>query len=152
MANELKSAIERIETLVDAITGFSSAPATVPTDYTAFPFFLVEPDIGTVIKESSGQLRALHTISIQLHLGLPSTLTPSDASEARKYIDLFISTIALDINATLNNTVDTVGDNDTLFEYNYGLIGYRGIPTLGYEITLPVKIRMIESAGAYVKG
>lgn len=146
MADELDAAITEIITLMDSITDFKPEPSTPPGDYDSiFPFFVVEPDTFTITSEASQTLRATHGISIQVHLGLPDTITPSDRSEARKYVDLIKDKIFLDGNKQLDGTVDTI--ETEAMTGNYGLIGYRGMPTVGLEAILTVMIRSKENDG-----
>lgn len=152
MAAELSDALAALDTIVAGVTGLNAEPSTPPTDYTGFPFYVIEPDSGVIIKNSSGDVTALHTISVQIHAGLPSTITPSDRSHVTPFLDLVKDKILIDANATLASTADTVAIEDDPLAYSWGLIGYRGIPTIGYEITFTIKIRSAESGGAYAKG
>ena len=153
MADELDAALTELETLIGTITGFSSEPTEPPTDYDAFPFYVVEMDTGTLQTISAGFAHAMHDVSIQIHFGLPTTVTPSDSTAARHYIDLVKDKLLLGDNVTLSDTVDTIlSSSDDPITYTWGLIGYRGIPTIGLEITVTLKIDSKEESGAFVKG
>ena len=152
MAAELSTALDELATIVGSVTDLNAEPSDPPSDYTAFPFYVIEPDSGVIQKDGSMNVTALHTVSIQIHAGLPSTITPRDRSHVTPFLDLVKDKIFIDANATANSSVDTVAIEDDPMTYTWGLIGYRGIPTIGYEITLTVKIRSAESGGAYAKG
>ena len=150
MATELTDAIAALDTLVGTIAGLNSEPGSVPTNYTSFPFYVIEFDTSSITKESAGSLRDMLIISLQIHFGLPATITPSDRTAVFTYYGLVKDILALDANTTLSDTVDTLlADSITVA---YSLMYYRGIPTLGLEFSIPIKIRSVQSGSTFVKG
>lgn len=153
MAGELVAAYNALDALVATITGFNAEPTEPPTDYTSFPFYVLDPDSSTFRKGGAGEVWGFHTFSIQLHLGLPSTVTPKDKSASLPYIDLLKDKLLADANNSLSNTTKgIVANGDTQVTATYGLIGYRLIPTIGWEVTATYKLDSVWNSGAYAKG
>lgn len=148
MAGEITAALAQIRTLVNTISGLRQTPSKPPESASAYPFAIVSLSEGSWTKESSGQVKGLHTITIEIHQS--RTDLPRDLEKVEPYGDLVKDKLLLDANATLNGTVDSIVADD--ISYTFGALGYAEVITIGWSIDVPVKIRSIESGTSYTKG
>lgn len=131
----LKAAVFAVQELIGELSDIRGAPEVPPEKITVYPFSVAYPGRGTYEKEAAGQVRGLHTITVEIH-----TIRKNLPRDIRKIIgvmDLIAAVILADENFNLGGTVDTI----TSLGYEFGPLGYDALDTLGYTLQIGVKIR-----------
>lgn len=133
MAKTLDDALDQLATLIGQIDGIRIA-TSMPTGRSAqWPIAICTPGTGSWNTESSGLVKELHTLSVQVHV--PWKDLPRAITKIRPLGKLIKDKILG--NLTLNSTVDTVNE----IRYTFGLLGLAHLDTIGWDIEVDVKIK-----------
>ena len=147
MAGEIDAAVQATLEILRNISGLRSAPSYSPEDPKLYPVLIGQVSDASWNKESSGQVRGLHTIQIGIYVVRKSL--PEDIKSIMPYGDLVKDKLLADTNATLSGTVDTISDNITA---RFGDIEYYpGLVLVGWTFQIPVKLRSRWDGTKYVK-
>lgn len=150
MASELTSALSALRTLIAGISGLNAAPTSPPTSSNAYPFYVIRPSAGSwSFTENDDTVLATHNVVIEIHYGLPAMVTPTDESTIEPFGDLVKDKLMHSSNINLTNTTNI---NRNAITYQYGLLDYGGMPTIGWLITFPIEITSRETSTTFVKG
>ncbi len=133
----LKAAIEAVQTTIGALTDVKKAPLTPPTINSEWPLSAAFPSEGQFSGGGNVQVVGYHNITVQLHY------PQKDMQLAYQNIIELLETIVAALNAdpTLGSAVTTITDR---IDYSFGTMSLAGVPTVGWQFTIPVKIRYTE--------
>lgn len=138
MAKNLDDAQEAILFLISQIDGLRKV--SHPQErFNVDPFAVVTPDEVSWEKVSSGSVKGLHTITLEIHKVRKDL--PRDLEIVKPFGELIKDKLLSDTNQVLpdsagNATVDTVTGLDGIF----GQLGWADVPTVGWIFTIGVKI------------
>ena len=131
----LLSAITQVQTTIAAVTGIKAAPANPPDAPSGqWPLSVAFPRLGRFSGGGYAQVVGYHTIIVQIHYAR------ADLARAYSTICPYLETVieALLADPTLGATVTTIDGEIT---YTFGEMVWGGIPTIGWQFDVPVKIR-----------
>ena len=149
MASELTGALSALRTLIGGISGLNAAPTTPPTSSSSYPFYVVRPSAGQwAFSDNDDTVLGTHNIAIEIHYGLPAMVTPADESTIEPFGDLVKDKLMHSSNINLTNTTNI---NRNTVTYQYGLLDYGGMPTIGWLITFSLEITSRETSTAFGK-
>lgn len=149
MASELDQAIQAGLVLIREISGLRNAPDYSPEHPNVFPLLVGSANAGVWIKESSGQVRGLHTIKFGIFK--PRNNLPRDIAAMMPYGELVKDKLYHDDSETWGGTI--TGYDDEPINYTFGEMEYMpGVTLIGWTFLVPVKIRSVQSGSGYVKG
>ena len=148
MAGELDAALTELTELIRTIDGLRNVPDESPENPSVYPLGVSAPLEGSWIKESSGQVKGLHTI--QLGVYVPRKDLPRDIESIKHFGELVKDKLLSDTTFNWSGTIDTIVNEIT---YTFGSLDYAGHQLIGWTFRIPVKIKSIESSsGVYTKG
>ena len=132
MAQTLPDAIAAIQAKVATIEGIQSAPTAPPESTAVYPFAVCYARLGQETPQSSGWSIGLHTLVCEIHLSRANL--PVAITAALPYYELFRSALLAD--PTLAATVQSTNQ----LRYEFGVMEYAGVKTLGWKIQVDVKL------------
>ena len=138
MHDMIQGAIERLQVLADALTGISQADVYPPEQLNVFPFVVVYPSAGRWVGGPAGMMKGIHDLVVEIHV--QRTDLPRNVQAAMPAGEALAAAILSD--PTLGGTVDTVLADNGL-AYTFGALAWGGQATIGWRITVPVKIQTV---------
>lgn len=138
MAKCLDDAIEAVLLLASQIDGLRQV-ANPKERYNVDPFAIAFPGDGTLEIGSSGMVKGLPHIILEIHKVRKDL--PRDLEKVIPFFERFKALLAVDANRTLpdtagNATVDTIVNVD----FTFGPLGFADVQTLGWTFDIEVKI------------
>ncbi len=145
MAQDLISAIARIQTLAAAIVGITEAPANPPEGIAQFPFIVTYPESGYITEVTwsttpgASSAMGFHTVVTEIHVA--RQILPKDVAKAIPFGELFWKKVGAD--PTLNGIVETIAPVDEEMPYRFGRLTWAGEEHIGYQIRTSFVINMV---------
>lgn len=136
----LEAAIRNLQTHSLSVTGIKAAPADPPDSLSVFPFALAYPEGGRILGGSAQFMRGIHIIIVEFHVN--RTLLPAAIATAKGYIEEYAGILLGD--PTLGGEVDTIIlDREQNITYEFGVLEWAGVQTIGVRFHIPVKIESL---------
>jgi len=134
MSKTIADAVARVQALVGAIDGITSAPTTLPGKLSRFPTAIIYPGPGTWTTVADAVKRFEGELTLELHV--PSGDLGRESDKLLGYVESVVNELADD--PTLNNTVQTI-QWPIRFD---GLVGrvWNGVETLAYVWHIPIRM------------
>lgn len=132
----LDDAIDEIIDELQTISGIRRVPDEPPEDNKAFPFAVVYPSTGLYEQIMTLEMRALHSINIELHIARQDL--PRDYDKVMALIDV----IPYELMKKLKDGNFTALDTFGTINYLFGPLSWGGVDTLGVTYTMKnVKVK-----------
>lgn len=143
MTQSIATSITNLQALIGAIDGINQAPAQPRDAIANLPFSIAYPENGFIYKESSGDVRELHTIAVEVHLS--AGLLPTAVASATRFLESVIDVITTDANYNLSGGCESMVLSETNggSSYQFGRLGWGDDPNahIGFRLLLTIKIR-----------
>lgn len=134
----IQAAIAYIQGLAEGLTGIRQAPDFPPEQMNVFPFAVCYPSAGEFRAGPIGLMKGLHSLVVEIHVARKDL--PRDVETALPFGELLAAAVFDD--PTLGGTVDTVRADEGI-TYTFGALAWGGQATIGWRITVPVKIQTV---------
>ncbi len=132
----IQTAVAYVQGLAQNLTGMREALAVPPEQINAFPAAMCYPATGEFRAGPLGMMRGLHSLVVEIHVARVDL--PRDIALALPFGEMLAAAVLAD--PRLGGTVDTVRADEGL-SYTFGALAWGGQATVGWRITIPVKIQ-----------
>lgn len=134
----ISAAINYLATLAGDLPGVIQATNLPPEQLNLFPYVVIYPSSGRWVGGPAGLMRGLHDLVIEIHIA--RTDLSRNVQAAMPLGEALAAAVLSD--PTLGGTVDTVLADNGL-AYTFGALAWGGQATIGWRITVPVKIQTV---------
>lgn len=133
MTQAFADACDRIMAICRAETWIVQAPNDPPGAAIQFPFAALFPGTGT--SKRAGSMRTdVHQIRLEIHWAFRDL--PRATGDAKDHLEALLDALWTD--PTLNSTASTIVNE---ISYSFGPLLWGAVETMGYVVTIPVKIQ-----------
>ena len=134
----IQTAIAHIQGLAEGLPGIRQAPDFPPEQMNVFPFAVCYPAAGEFQAGPMGLMKGLHNLVVEIHVARKDL--PRDVETALPFGEALAAAVMDD--PTLGGTVDTVRADEGI-SYTFGALAWGGQETVGWRLTIPVKIQTV---------
>jgi hypothetical protein len=135
MANPtLEDVIKAVQAIMRTVDGIRDAQDQIPDSENIEPFTLCYPNSGTYEQQSVGDVKALHTLTLDV------MVARQDSKRSYQEVIPYVDRVALALlkKPTLNGTVQNFGPPS----YTWMQFNYAGIDYVGWRFVIPgIKLR-----------